>query len=134
MRWEYTQKATIFFKQMAVARSIFTLGGQVQLFWTAFDLIFIVVPLKVTLWWHKFYFWAFKKNNDASGCPWLFFETQKKHLFLYSNENFNGTPVTGISKAVQNNWTCPPKVNIERGTAICLKKNLKKKQIVAFWV
>ena len=51
----------IFFKEMAVARSIFTLGGQVQLFWTAFDLMFTVVPLKVALGWHKFDFWAFKK-------------------------------------------------------------------------
>ena len=46
---------------MAVARSIFTLCGWVQLFWTAFDPIFTVVPLKVALGWHKFYFWAFKK-------------------------------------------------------------------------
>ena len=48
---------------MAVARSIFTLGGRVQLFWTAFDQIFTVVPLKVALGWQKFYFWVFQKNN-----------------------------------------------------------------------
>ena len=48
---------------MAVARSIFTLGGWVQLFWTAFDLMFAVVPLRVALVWHKFYFWVFQKNN-----------------------------------------------------------------------
>ena len=48
---------------MAVARSIFILGGQVKLFWTTFDPIFTVVPLKVALGWHKFYFWAFQKNN-----------------------------------------------------------------------
>ena len=59
----------IFLKQMVVACSIFTLGGCVQLFWTAFDLIFTVVPLKVALGWHKFYVWAFKKNNNASDCP-----------------------------------------------------------------
>ena len=53
---------------MAVARSIFTLGGQVQLFWTAFDPMFAVVPLKVALGWHKFDFWVFQKNNQASGC------------------------------------------------------------------
>ena len=53
----------IFFKQIAVAHSIFTLGGRVQLFWTAFDPIFTVVPLKVALGWHKLHFWAFKKNN-----------------------------------------------------------------------
>ena len=35
--------------QMTVAHSIFTLGGQVQLFWTAFDLPVTVVPLKVAL-------------------------------------------------------------------------------------
>ena len=52
----------IFFKQMAVARSIFTLGGRVQLFWTAFYPIFAVVPLKVALGWHKFGFWVFQKK------------------------------------------------------------------------
>ena len=46
---------------MAVAHSIFNLGGWVQLFWTAFDPMFTVVPLKVALGWHKFDFWAFKK-------------------------------------------------------------------------
>ena len=51
---------------MAVARSIFTLGGWVQLFWTAFDMPMTVVPLEVALGWQKFNFWAFKKNNHAS--------------------------------------------------------------------
>ena len=51
---------------MAVAPSIFTLGGRVQLFWTAFDPMFAVVPLKVALVWHKFDFWVFQKNNQAS--------------------------------------------------------------------
>ena len=37
------------FKQMSVARSIFTLGGWVQLFWTAFDMPMTGVPLKVVL-------------------------------------------------------------------------------------
>ena len=55
-----------FFKQMAVARSIFTLGGWVQLFWTAFDMPMKGVPLEVALGWQKFYFWAFQKNNLAS--------------------------------------------------------------------
>ena len=67
MQRAYTQKETInflnFFKQMAVACSIFTLGGWVQLFLTAFGPIFTVVPLKVALGWHKFDFWAFQKNN-----------------------------------------------------------------------
>ena len=53
----------MFLKQMALAHSIFTLGEWVQLFWTTFDPIFAVVPLKVALGWHKFYFWAFQKNN-----------------------------------------------------------------------
>ena len=34
---------------MAVARSIFTLDGWVQLFWAAFDMPITVVPLKVAL-------------------------------------------------------------------------------------
>ena len=50
-----------FFKQMAVAHSIFTLDGGVQLFWAAFDMPVTVVPLKVALGWDKFDFWAFKK-------------------------------------------------------------------------
>ena len=37
----------IFFKQMAIARSIFTLDGWVQLFWAAFDMPMTGVPLKV---------------------------------------------------------------------------------------
>ena len=61
-----TPRRQHFFKQMVVARSIFTLGGRVQLFWTAFDLMLAVVPLKVSLEWHKLDFWAFQKNNQAS--------------------------------------------------------------------
>ena len=61
---------------MAVACSIFTLGGQIQLFWTAFDLMFTVVPLKVALGWHKFDFWAFKKNNHE-----VTLEKFRKYLF-----------------------------------------------------
>ena len=71
---------------MAVAHSIFNLGGRVQLFWTAFDMPMTGVPLKVALGWHKFDFWAFKKNNHAN-----------------ANAIFNGTTVTSISKAAQNN-------------------------------
>ena len=36
------------------------------LFRTAFDPMFAVVPLKVALVWHKFDFWLFQKNNQAS--------------------------------------------------------------------
>ena len=69
---------------MSVARSIFTLGGWVQLFWTAFDLMFTVVPLKVALGWHKFYFWAFQKNNHGHSLdthlPDYFFEMHKNQF------------------------------------------------------
>ena len=43
----------VFFKQMAVARSIFILDGWVQLFWAAFDMPIRVVPLKVTIGYKK---------------------------------------------------------------------------------
>ena len=42
-----SHKKTLFFKQMAVAHSIFTLDGWVQLFWAAFDMPMRGVPLKV---------------------------------------------------------------------------------------
>ena len=51
---------TLFFKQMAVAHSIFTLDGWVQLFWAAFDMRMTGVPLKVALGFDKFYFWTFQ--------------------------------------------------------------------------
>ena len=47
---------TIFFKQMAVAHSIFTLDWGFQLFWAALDLPMSVVPLKVTLGLENFDF------------------------------------------------------------------------------
>ena len=50
---------------MAVAHSIFTLGGWDQLFWTAFDLVLTVIPLNVALGWHKFDFWVFQKMATA---------------------------------------------------------------------
>ena len=50
-----------FFKQMAVASSIFTLDGVVQLFWAAFDMPMTMVPLKVALGWDKSDFWVFQK-------------------------------------------------------------------------
>ena len=50
---------------MAVARSIFTLGGWVQLFWTAFDMPVTGVPLKVALGYKKIVFWAFQKINHG---------------------------------------------------------------------
>ena len=54
-----------FFKQMAVARSIFTLGGAVQLFWAAFDMPMTGVPLKVALGYTKIDFCTFQKNNHG---------------------------------------------------------------------
>ena len=54
---------TNLFKQMAVARSIFTLGGGIQLFCAAFDMPMIGVPLEVALGYKKIVFWAFQKNN-----------------------------------------------------------------------
>ena len=66
---------------MAVARSIFILDGVVQLFWAAFDMPVTGVPLKVALGWHKFYFWAFPKNNHdvtlEDHFPDYFFEMPK---------------------------------------------------------
>ena len=46
---------------MAVACSIFTLDGWVQLIWAAFDMSVTVVPLKVALGFAKFDLRAFKK-------------------------------------------------------------------------
>ena len=69
---------------MAVACSIFTLGGWVQLFWTDFDPMFAVILLKVALEWHKFDFWVFQKNNQASECQVnvhaYFFEMPKNKM------------------------------------------------------
>ena len=64
-----SQKKKTFFKQIAVAHSIFTLDGGFQLFCAAFDMPMTGVPLEVALGWQKFYFWAFQKNNHASICP-----------------------------------------------------------------
>ena len=50
---------------MAVARSIFTLDGAVQLFWAVFDMPLIMVPLKVALWLGKLDLWALQKNNHG---------------------------------------------------------------------
>ena len=65
-RRAYTQKATNHLKKkkrknMTVACSIFTLGGQVELFWTAFDMPATGVPLKVASGYKKIVFGCFKK-------------------------------------------------------------------------
>ena len=46
---------------MAVARSIFTLRGRVQLFWAAFDMPVTVGPLKVALGYKKIVVGTLKK-------------------------------------------------------------------------
>ena len=48
---------------MAVAHSIFTLDGWVQLFWAAFDMPVTGVPLKVTLGYKKNFCCPFQRNN-----------------------------------------------------------------------
>ena len=63
---------------MAVAHSIFTLDGVVQLFWAAFDMPVTVVPLKVALGWDKFDFWAFKKINMQVYVKWYHCHQQIK--------------------------------------------------------
>ena len=50
-----------FFKQMAVAQSIFILDGWVQLFWAAFDMPVTGVPLKGALLYKKLCFGCFKE-------------------------------------------------------------------------
>ena len=55
----------IFFKQMAVAHSIFTLDGGFQLFWAGFDLSVTVVPIKVALGLGKNDFWALTNNHTS---------------------------------------------------------------------
>ena len=107
--------------------------GGVQLFWAAFDMPMTVVSLKVALGLGKFDFWAFKKIIMQVYFKWFFYYFLKCETsnFLNPNETFNGTTVTSISKAAQNNWTHSSKVNTEWATTICLKI---LKQIVAFWV
>ena len=55
----FSQISGFFFKQMAVACSIFTLDGGFQLLWAAFGLPMTMVPLKVALGLEKFDFWSF---------------------------------------------------------------------------
>ena len=65
---------------MAVARSISTLGGWVQLLWTAFDMPMTGVPLKVALGYKKIVFWVFQKNNHGHSLD--------NHLHDYLNIHF----------------------------------------------
>ena len=69
---------------MAVARSIFTLGGRVQLFWTAVDMLVTGVPLEVALGYKKIVFWAYQKNNHGHTLDIhlhdYFFETPKNKI------------------------------------------------------
>ena len=69
---------------MTVARPIFTLGGQVQLFWTAFDMPVTGVPLEVALGYKKIVFGHFKKiimeTHLYYTCMIIFFETPKNKI------------------------------------------------------
>ena len=71
-------------KHMAVAQSIFTLGGWVQLFWAAFDMTVTGVPLKVALGYKKIVYWVFQKNNHDVTLrlhfPDYFFEIPKNQI------------------------------------------------------
>ena len=49
-------------KGMAIAHSIFTLEEDCLMFFSAFDLSFTVIPLKVAIGLEKNDFWAFKKK------------------------------------------------------------------------
>ena len=67
MKGLHTEKNNLLkkcFKQMSVARSIFTLGGLVQFFWTSFDMPVTGVPLKVALG-YNFFFLGVSKNNHG---------------------------------------------------------------------
>ena len=69
---------------MALAHSIFTLDGWVQMFWTAFDMPVTGVPLEVALGYKRIVFWAFQKNNHGqslvSHLHDYFFETPKNKI------------------------------------------------------
>ena len=69
---------------MAVAHSIFTLGGWVQLFWTAFDMPVARGTIKSCIRIQKNVFWEIKKNNhDVTlrlHLPDYFFETPKNKI------------------------------------------------------
>ena len=67
----------IFFKQMAVACSLFTLEEGVKLLWAAFDMPMTVVPLKVALGLEKIDLWAFKKIITQVGYHGYFFKCPK---------------------------------------------------------
>ena len=60
----------------------------------------------------------------SSGGQLLFFWNAQKSFFSNPNATFNGTTANIGSKAAQNNWTPQSKLNIERATAICLKKSI----------
>ena len=115
---------------MAVAHSMFTLCGQVQFFWTAFDLIFTVVPLKVVLGYKKLFFWAFQKIimdiHLTYTCMIIFLKCPKIN-FSQSLSNFSWYHCRDRIKRCQNNWTPPSsKVNIGSARAIFLKKIFSK--------
>ena len=62
----------------------------------------------------------------SSVTSWLFFWNAQKSIVSNPKATFNGTTVTGRSKAAKNNCNPPSKVNIEQATAICLKNCFQK--------
>ena len=85
---------------MAVARSIFTLDRGFQLFWAAFDMPMTVVSLKVALCLQKF---NYHEQSFGYTCLIIIFVNVQKTMFTNPKATFNGTTVTSISKATQNN-------------------------------
>ena len=113
---------------MPVACSIFTLDGGgrsivLGRFWYAHNSGTIKSCIRIA---KKIIFGYFKKIITLvypSEFFQYFFLNAPKTNFSNPDATFNGTTVMGRSKAVQNNWNPPSKVNIERATAICLKKS-----------
>ena len=72
-----------------------------QLFWTAFDMLVTVVPLKVALGLENIDFWEFQKNNHASVTKWVFYLifNAQKSIFSNPKATLNGMAGMGISKA-----------------------------------
>ena len=54
----------MFFRKTDIAEPIFNLDGGFQLFWSGFDLLVTVVPLKVALGWEKLIFGHLKIIMD----------------------------------------------------------------------
>ena len=93
---------------MALGDPIFTLDGGfncVGIFWSNLDNGTIKSCFRIGKHW----FLGISKKLSckclSSGTSWLFFLNAQKWNVSNPNATFNGTTVTGISKAAQNNWT-----------------------------